>query len=226
MKKVLFGATLGVVALSSVVYGACDKKEEAAPGTSSVPTPSNAGAAAASAALPIASAVATALASATPSFAAAGSAVAAMPSSVGSAAASAASSAKVGNTASAVAAANAKPVGMHVTGNNFAVDVSAPGNCAVDTSCTMAIKLTALGKFHINDEYPYKWVGDPIDGIDYTGKKTGDFKKESPTQGTLLVSFKSAGQNAKVAGVYKMSVCSEDKCQIETQRVELNIPMM
>jgi len=230
MNKVGLGAGVGLLVALGVTHVACDEKgkDGSTPGASSASSlgaqttpqsaPNAAGSVAASAAAPIASALTTALASATPSFAAAGSAVAAQASA-------AASAASAKTAASAGAKNDAKPVGLHVTGSNFAVDVSAPGNCVVNGACTMAIKLTALGKFHINDEYPYKWVGDPIDGIDYTGKKTGDFRKDSPTQGTMLVAFKSAGQNAKVSGVYKMSVCSEDKCQIETQRVELNVPM-
>lgn len=132
--------------------------------------------------------------------------------------------AALATTAAGAKPTDAKHVGLHIKGNNFAVDVSAPGNCKVNVPCVMSIKLTAMGAFHLNNEYPYKWVGDPIDGIEYVGSKTGEFKKESETQGTMFVRFKSAGANPKIAGVYKMSVCSEDKCQLETQRVELNIP--
>jgi len=211
---------VGAITLS-LLAPACDEKKEPVipPSTGTTATPATSPIAA-TAPVVTASAVAVLSASAVPS----GSASAA-PSASGSAAL-AANAAKDASAASSARAGDGKPVGMHVKGNNFAVDVSAPGNCKVQSPCAMSIKLTALGSYHINNEYPYKWVGDPIDGIEYIGKKNGEFKKETETQATMTVAFKSAGTNAKVGGVYKLSVCSEDKCQIETQRVELSVPMM
>ena len=43
----------------------------------------------------------------------------------------------------------------------------------------------------------------------------------------MIVRFKptSAGE-ARVSGTYKMSVCSAENCQIETQAVTLVVPVM
>jgi len=220
MKSYVYVFELG--ALLALV--GCEEKG----GVSPAPTSSPSVAASASAPAPVLSggvsaAVAAVSAVPSPSQAAVGS-VAPTPSAP-KGSASAVASASPSATASAAKGA-AKPVGMHVTGNNFAVDVSAPGDCKANAPCSMAIRLSALGAYHINDEYPYKWKGDPVDGIEYTGNKDGAFKKEDATHATMLVTFKSAAQPARVAGEYRLSVCSEDKCQIEKQRIELSVPMM
>ncbi len=216
----LVGAT---AVLSAVALTACEKEQGGAPVSTA---PASTAAANASSAVAAASAAVASAASAIGSTgASAASAVVASASAATTAAASAAGSSLAAAKGSSTAKTDAKPVGMHLSGSNFAVDVSAPGDCKANAPCAMTIKLAALGAYHINNEYPYKWVGDAVDGIEYTGKKTGDFHKDDATHATMSVAFKSAAQPAHVAGTYKLSVCSEDKCQIETQRVDLSVPM-
>ena len=127
-----------------------------------------------------------------------------------------------------------KPAATKIAGKNFSLDVASPG-CRVDQPCTMTIKLATTGEYHVNKEYPYKFLASPAQGVTFLGngeantfsRAAGDFKEEGEKTGTLTVRFKptSAGQ-AKVSGTYKMSVCSAENCQIEQQAVSLDVPVM
>lgn len=147
------------------------------------------------------------------------------------------------STAAATSAATAAPMAAKVTdvgpgkqridGQNFSLDVAAAG-CKAGSDCTLTIKLTAAADYHVNKEYPYKLTASATPGVTFLGKKdantfskeSGDFVEEGEKSGTMTVRFKpaAAGQ-AKVAGTYKMSVCSADQCQIEAQPIALNVPV-
>lgn len=136
--------------------------------------------------------------------------------------------------ANAAARAPQKPVSKHVGGKNFALDIGSPG-CQVGVACAMTIRLQPAGEFHINKEYPYKFVATAAPGVEFLGKDAattftraaGDFVSESEKSATMTVRFKptSAGE-ANVSGTYKFSVCSADQCQIEQEAVALSIPVM
>jgi hypothetical protein len=96
------------------------------------------------------------------------------------------------------------------------------------------LKLAVTGEYHVNKEYPYKFVATP-GAVDYLGKgdpntfsrANGDFAEDGEKAATLTVRFKAkqAG-DATVAGTYKLSVCSAENCQIEQQAVTLTVPVM
>lgn len=123
------------------------------------------------------------------------------------------------------------PARGRVDGKNFALDVSSPG-CRVDTDCAVTIRLSPTGEYHVNKEYPYKFVAQAAPTHAFLGKDdpntfskaAGDYREEGEKSATMTVRFraKSAGE-AKVTGTYKMSVCSAENCQIETPRVELAV---
>ncbi len=136
--------------------------------------------------------------------------------------------------AGGAAIANTKPVSTKITGDNFALDVASPG-CKVDTECPMTIKLAAQGAWHLNKEYPYKFLATAAPSITFLGKgdattfskQTGDFVEEGEKSGTMTVRFKPTKPgDATVSGTYKLSVCSADQCQIEQAKVSLTIPVM
>jgi hypothetical protein len=127
-----------------------------------------------------------------------------------------------------------KPASKHVNGKNFALDLASPG-CKAGAECAMTIKLSAVGDYHVNKEYPYKFVATPAAGVAFLGKSdpntfargSGDFVENGEKAGTMTIRFKpAAAGDAKVAGTYKLSVCSADQCQIEQEIVELAIPVM
>lgn len=120
----------------------------------------------------------------------------------------------------------------HLEGDHFALDLEAKG-CKAGAECTMTIKLAIQGDFHINKEYPYRYVAADTAGIEYLGKTeknkftkdAGDFVADGEKSGTMTVKFKpAAAGKVKLSGVYKMSLCSADQCQIEEPSLELMVP--
>ncbi|MBN9165150.1 MAG: hypothetical protein BGO98_16315 [Myxococcales bacterium 68-20] len=126
------------------------------------------------------------------------------------------------------------PASKHVTGTNFTLDLASPG-CKAGAECAMTIKLVAAGDYHVNAEYPYKFVASAAPGIEFLGKgeattftrAAGDFVEHGERSGTMTIRFKptSPGE-ARVAGTYKFSVCSADQCQIEQEKLDLAVPVM
>lgn len=134
--------------------------------------------------------------------------------------------------ASSSAGGTLKPAKATVTGNNFAVDVTSPG-CRVNEACTVTLRLNALNAFHINKDYPYKFIGTPGPNVTFLtdnatfDKASGDYKAEGEKAATLTVRFKptSAGE-AKVTGKYKLSVCADEQCLIEQPMITLAVPVI
>jgi hypothetical protein len=127
-----------------------------------------------------------------------------------------------------------KPAASHLSGKNFVLDAASPG-CRVDTPCTMTLRLAAAGEYHVNKEYPYKFIAAAAPGVQFLGsadantfsRAAGDFREDGEKTATLTVRFKpTAAGEARVSGTYKMSVCSAENCQIETPTITLAVPVM
>ena len=131
-------------------------------------------------------------------------------------------------------AAPLKPAATSISGKNFTLAVGSPG-CRVDVPCAVTLLITAGGEFHVNKEYPYKFTANAAPGVTFLGssdanvfsRAAGDFREQTEKTATMTVRFKStAAGEARVAGTYKLSVCSADQCQIETQAVQLAVPVL
>ena len=142
--------------------------------------------------------------------------------------------AAVAASAPAPAPVALKPAASHLTGKNFVLDAASPG-CRVDTPCTMTLRLAAAGEYHVNKEYPYKFIAAAAPGVQFLGsadantfsRAAGDFREDGEKAATLTVRFKpTATGEARVSGTYKMSVCSAENCQIETPTITLAVPVM
>ena len=125
-----------------------------------------------------------------------------------------------------------------IRGDNFVLIASFPDACKVGADCTLTLRLEAQGAYHINDSYPYKFTPtidtkdkkvDPPKcenvefGKEQFSKANGDFKKDGEKTGTLTVTFKPTAPKGKIVGVYKMSVCSEQNCQLEVKPITLDV---
>ncbi len=206
---------IGLVA--ALLVTACTKGENAGNGAGQGSTPSG-GATSSAVPVPVAAISAVPIASSAP----VASAASAAPTDAGPA---------KGKDAGATAAAKLQPAKTHVDGKNFGLDVASPG-CRAGEDCTMTIKLVVAGDYHVNKEYPYKFVASAAPGVAFLGKgdastfskASGDFVEEGEKAATMTVRFKasSPGQ-ATIAGTYKMSVCSAEQCQIEQQPIALAI---
>jgi hypothetical protein len=116
------------------------------------------------------------------------------------------------------------PTGAPLAGKAFyRVDPGPATPCASGSTCELRLVLTALGDYHVNKDYPFKFVGDPaalpVDG-------DGSFAFDGEKRGTMTVKFRPAAPgSAKVVGSFKLSVCSDEACEIESPRLELSIPV-
>jgi hypothetical protein len=133
------------------------------------------------------------------------------------------------SVAQAVAAAT-----PHVDGNHYKLDEALVGDCKSGAECAVAVRLEALGEYHINLEYPYKFKAADAPGVEFLGKDpaaknifskgAGDWKQDSEKVATMTVRWKAAQAGApNIGGTYKMSVCSAANCQLEQQKLALAV---
>ncbi|HEY0476856.1 MAG TPA: hypothetical protein VGD37_04995 [Kofleriaceae bacterium] len=104
----------------------------------------------------------------------------------------------------------------------YRVDAGPPALCTAGAACQARLVLTALGAYHVNKDYPFKFVGEPAPATPIDGE--GAFAVDDARHGTMTVTFRPAAPGTtKLAGTFKLSVCSDDTCEIETPRVELAV---
>jgi hypothetical protein len=105
----------------------------------------------------------------------------------------------------------------------YRVDAGAAPPCDAGTTCEARLVLTALGAYHVNEAYPFKFVADPASAV-LAGPAT--FARDDATRGTLTIKFRpDAAGTAQLAGTFKLSVCSEDTCEIEAPRIAFAVPV-
>jgi hypothetical protein len=125
--------------------------------------------------------------------------------------------------------------GQVASGNNFVVNATV-ASCAANAECKVDLRLEASGGFHVNKEYPYKFKASAVNGVTYLGKDpagvdvfskaAGDFALDAGNEkvGTMTIRFKSASKgNVSIGGVFKLSVCSAQNCQLEQANVTIPV---
>jgi hypothetical protein len=137
-----------------------------------------------------------------------------------------------------VFAASTHGIGAQVAKGANYIATADPADCKANAECVITVTLQAQNTFHINKDYPYKFKADEVAGIEFLGtdaggknvfsKARGDFKikedKTPPVEGVLTIKFKIAKVGpAKVTGKFKLSVCSDANCQMDT--AELTLPV-
>jgi hypothetical protein len=118
--------------------------------------------------------------------------------------------------------------------DNYYVDVDPGPSCAPGAACTAKVTLVAVGAFHINDEYPYKFTAREAPGLRVLGtdaagsnvfsKTAGDWRKSEEKVGTMSVKWASdtAGDRT-LGGVFKLSVCSAAACLLDQAAVQATV---
>ena len=105
----------------------------------------------------------------------------------------------------------------------YRVDAGPPVACAQGATCEARLVLTTLGEYHVNTDYPFKFVGEPA-AVPVEGE--GAFAINDARHGTMTVKFRpSAPGTAVLVGTLKLCVCSEETCEIETPRIEVAVPV-
>ena len=110
------------------------------------------------------------------------------------------------------------------------VDAIPSPACEKGAACSLALTLVATGAYHVNDEYPYRFKGEDVDGLSFLGtdsagknvfsKAAGDWQKVDAKTATMTVKVSPSDPGPKtVAGTLKLSVCSADNCQLDQKPV-------
>jgi hypothetical protein len=123
--------------------------------------------------------------------------------------------------------------GPHADGDHFSVDGALVGSCAPGSECSVALKVTVTGEYHVNMEFPHKFTAVDAPGVEFLGKdpakknvfsKTaGDFVSSDPKSAVLTVRFKSQAGSPTIQGTMKLGVCSEQNCLLP--QVEIAVPV-
>jgi hypothetical protein len=137
-----------------------------------------------------------------------------------------------------VFAASTHGVGAPVAkGTNYLVNAD-NDECKANAVCTVKVTLQAQNGFHVNKDYPYKFKADEVAGIEFQGtdaggknvfsKAAGDFvikaDKNPAVEGVLTIKYKAAkAGDAKITGKFKLSVCSDANCQMDTADLALPV---
>ena len=138
---------------------------------------------------------------------------------------SASASAVAVASASAPPAPDPPPVTSEKVGDGgFSLWMQSPGRAKVGQPSFVEVVLVAKGDFHCNDKYPYKLkLAAPSAGVSYPQAIVRD-ASISPSRTVLRAPFvASTPGDARIAGTFFFSVCTENKCRIETQAVGLSV---
>lgn len=136
-------------------------------------------------------------------------------------------------TAQAASSTVDQPAAATLHSEHFEVRIDAT-DCKVKQVCTATVHLASTSGFHVNDDYPYKFVADDVSGVSFASKDAprtfskaaGDFTKTSETAGEMVVRFEpSEAKSLPLSGQFKLSVCSADACQIEVAKLALAVPV-
>jgi hypothetical protein len=106
----------------------------------------------------------------------------------------------------------------------YRIDAGPRTRCTAGAPCEARIVLTALGAYHVNQKYPFKFVSDPVPGVAVDG--TGTFALDDARTGMLTLRFRvERGGPARFAGTFKLSVCTDEQCEIEEPKIEFELPV-
>ncbi len=94
--------------------------------------------------------------------------------------------------------------------------------CVHAQPCRVVVELIADGDYHVNQEYPFRFVPDATPGVSFAAAR--ELQHEGEKRGTLEVELTPAAAGpTTIAGTFKLSVCSEGACQIERPRLGVTI---
>src|SRR3954471_5383797 len=72
----------------------------------------------------------------------------------------------------------------------YRIDAGPPVACAPGATCKARLVLTALGGYHVNQDYPFKFVGEPAPAVPVDGE--GSFGIDDARHLTMTVAFRPA----------------------------------
>ena len=106
----------------------------------------------------------------------------------------------------------------------YRVELATLAPCKAAVSCEAKLIVHALGGYKVNAEYPTKFVAKPSASVTVNG--TGTFSVAGKTPGTMIVSFRAdAAGTASIAGKLKLSVCTDEVCEIAAIDLAFEVPV-
>lgn len=127
------------------------------------------------------------------------------------------------------ASAHAMPVGsdeVHET-LNYKLTLEAAGPYKKGEQGVVKVVLVTKGDFHINEQYPYRFVvqDPPADGVKYPKaslrRADGVFSKTTAEMAIPFVVDRTG--EVKVGGTFSLSVCTASNCLLDKRPLELPI---
>jgi hypothetical protein len=123
----------------------------------------------------------------------------------------------------ATTAANATPAPSEAQAAYYRAELRGGDTpCVHGRPCRATLHLEATGGYHVNEEYPFRFVPEAAPGVSFAAEQA--LRHDDAQHGTLEVEFTpAAAGTATVAGLFKLSVCSASACQIERPRLGLSV---
>ncbi len=113
-------------------------------------------------------------------------------------------------------------------GGNYELKPEVVGECKVGEECTVKLRATTKGEFHVNESYPFKLTLAAA-GVEFHGSggavfTGGDFERQGKTVGVMTIKFKPTAKGPiTLAGKYKVCFCTEKECAPST--IDVSIPV-
>ena len=110
---------------------------------------------------------------------------------------------------------------------NYSVKLEAAGPYKKDQQGIVRVVLTTKGDYHINKQYPYKFVTQdpPADGVSYPKKVVpradGTYEEKKAVLPVPFVPTKSG--DVSVGGTFSLSVCTDANCLMDKARLEVSV---
>lgn len=107
----------------------------------------------------------------------------------------------------------------------YRVELGPVPTCSAGAPCEAKLVVRALDGYHVNHEYPTKFVADPASAplVDGTGVFAA---KEGDTTGTMTLSLKpQAAGTARISGTLKLAVCNPEVCEIRAAAIAFDVPV-
>lgn len=94
--------------------------------------------------------------------------------------------------------------------------------CAPAAPCQISLVLSALGDYKLNKEYPFKLV--PHADSALVVRRLGKLERSSDQRGVMELETEPAKLPAALTGVFKLSVCTDDVCEIADPEISVTVP--
>jgi hypothetical protein len=117
-----------------------------------------------------------------------------------------------------------EPGGGAPAGPSYRIDVDPPAPCRAGEACAVRVRVVALDPYKVNRDYPFRFTAEPSPGVTADGDPAFTF--DDAKTGTLTFRFRAAAAGpARITGSLKLSVCSDDDCDIEEAPIAVDVPI-